>query len=60
MEQVTLVAHSWGGYVVTGAYFLEALDVPAVTTVGIPAAYILSEEDRVLARPGLSSLPEGG
>ncbi|MFI6166494.1 alpha/beta fold hydrolase [Nocardia sp. NPDC051052] len=35
-----------------GAYFLEALDVPAVTTLGIPAAYILSEDDRALARPG--------
>ncbi|GGJ33561.1 alpha/beta fold hydrolase [Streptomyces brasiliensis] len=35
-----------------GGYFLDALDVPEVTTLGIPAAYVLSENDQVLARPG--------
>lgn len=35
-----------------GAYFLEALDVPDVTTLGIPAAYVASETDQALARPG--------
>lgn len=35
-----------------GAYFLEAIDVPAVTTAGIPAAYVASEDDRALGRPG--------
>jgi hypothetical protein len=35
-----------------GTYFLEALDVPDVTTQGIPAAFVLSENDNVLARPG--------
>lgn len=35
-----------------GGYFLDGLDVPDVTTRGIPAAYVLSEDDSVLARPG--------
>lgn len=35
-----------------GAYYTEALDVDEVTTAGIPAAYLLSENDLVLARPG--------
>ena len=35
-----------------GAYFREALDVDDVTTLGIPAAYILAENDQALARPG--------
>lgn len=35
-----------------GAYFQDALDVPDVTTIGIPSAYVLSEDDRALARPG--------
>ena len=35
-----------------GAYFLEALDVDDVTTLGVPVAYILSENDLALARPG--------
>ena len=34
------------------AHLLEAIDVPAVTTSGIPTADILSEDDRELARPG--------
>lgn len=35
-----------------GGYFLDALDVPDVTTLGIPVAYVLSENDLALARPG--------
>jgi len=35
-----------------GAYFLEALDVDDVTTLGLPVAYVLSENDLALARPG--------
>jgi pimeloyl-ACP methyl ester carboxylesterase len=35
-----------------GAYFQEALDVDDVTTLGIPAAYVLSDNDQALARPG--------
>jgi pimeloyl-ACP methyl ester carboxylesterase len=35
-----------------GAYFLEALDVDDVTTLGVPTAYVLSENDLALARPG--------
>ncbi|MFJ5263930.1 alpha/beta fold hydrolase [Streptomyces sp. NPDC088387] len=35
-----------------GGYFMDALDVPAVTTLGIPAVYLLSEDDRALCRPG--------
>ncbi|GAB2839993.1 alpha/beta hydrolase [Actinoallomurus bryophytorum] len=34
-------------------YFLDALDVPDVTTLGIRAQYILSADDRALPRPGL-------
>ncbi|MEU3982315.1 alpha/beta fold hydrolase [Streptomyces sp. NPDC026672] len=35
-----------------GGYFLDALDVPGVAELGIPAAYILGEDDRALPRPG--------
>lgn len=35
-----------------GGYMLEALDVPAVTEAGLPAAYLLGADDRSLARPG--------
>ncbi|MET7990770.1 alpha/beta hydrolase [Amycolatopsis sp. NPDC005232] len=35
-----------------GAYFTEAIDVPDITALDIPAAYVLSEDDRALARPG--------
>lgn len=36
-----------------GAYFLDALDVPDVVSIGLRAAYVLSEDDGgVLARPG--------
>ncbi|GAA4665311.1 MULTISPECIES: alpha/beta fold hydrolase [Amycolatopsis] len=35
-----------------GHYFLDALDVPDVTAIGLPAAYVLSENDLALARPG--------
>jgi pimeloyl-ACP methyl ester carboxylesterase len=35
-----------------GAYFLQALDVDDVTTLGLPVAYVLSENDLALARPG--------
>jgi hypothetical protein len=35
-----------------GGYFLDPLDVDDVTTLGVSAEYILSEDDRVLARPG--------
>ncbi|MEU6782894.1 sigma-70 family RNA polymerase sigma factor [Nonomuraea angiospora] len=35
-----------------GAYFLQALDVDGVTTLGLPAAYVLGENDLALARPG--------
>jgi pimeloyl-ACP methyl ester carboxylesterase len=35
-----------------GGYMVDALDGPAVTDVGLPAAYLLGEEDRSLARPG--------
>ena len=35
-----------------GGYFLDALDVDDVTTLGVPAGYILSEDDGSLARPG--------
>jgi pimeloyl-ACP methyl ester carboxylesterase len=35
-----------------GGYFLDALDVPEVITLGIPAQYILSEDDHALPRPG--------
>jgi pimeloyl-ACP methyl ester carboxylesterase len=34
-----------------GAYFFEAIDVPPVTTLGIPVAYVSSADDRALARP---------
>lgn len=33
-------------------YVLEALDVPPVTEVGIPASYVLGQDDIALARPG--------
>jgi pimeloyl-ACP methyl ester carboxylesterase len=35
-----------------GGYFLDALDVPQVTELGIPILYVLAEHDRALARPG--------
>jgi pimeloyl-ACP methyl ester carboxylesterase len=35
-----------------GGYMLDALDVGPVTGLGIPAAYVLAEDDRALARPG--------
>ena len=35
-----------------GDYFLDALDVPDIITLGIPTQYILSEDDRALPRPG--------
>jgi len=35
-----------------GGYFLDPLDADDVTTLGVPAAYVLSEDDRALARPG--------
>ncbi|MBE1489646.1 alpha/beta fold hydrolase [Plantactinospora soyae] len=35
-----------------GAYFLDALDVPDVTTLGIPTRYLLGEHDHALPRPG--------
>jgi pimeloyl-ACP methyl ester carboxylesterase len=35
-----------------GGYMVEALDVPAVTAIGVPAAYLLGADDRSLARPG--------
>jgi hypothetical protein len=35
-----------------GGYFLDPLDVDDVTTLGVPAGYVLSKDDRALARPG--------
>jgi pimeloyl-ACP methyl ester carboxylesterase len=35
-----------------GGYMLDSLDVPPVTKVGLDAAYVLSADDRALARPG--------
>jgi hypothetical protein len=35
-----------------GHYYTDALDLPDLTTVGIDLAYLLSENDQVLARPG--------
>jgi pimeloyl-ACP methyl ester carboxylesterase len=35
-----------------GGYFLDALDVDDVTGLGVPVGYVLSEDDRTLARPG--------
>lgn len=35
-----------------GGYFLDALDVPNVTELGIPALYVFGEKDRALPRPG--------
>ncbi|MFD9741916.1 alpha/beta fold hydrolase [Umezawaea sp. NPDC059074] len=35
-----------------GGYFLDALDVDDVTTLGIPALYVLSEDDHALPLPG--------
>lgn len=37
---------------VPGAYQMEALDVDPVTSVGIPAAYLLAVDDQALAIPG--------
>lgn len=35
-----------------GGYFLDPIGVGDVTTLGVPAGYVLSEDDRALARPG--------
>ncbi|MEV2213586.1 alpha/beta hydrolase [Streptomyces sp. NPDC050997] len=35
-----------------GDYFLDSLDVPDVSELGIPALYILGEDDHALPRPG--------
>jgi pimeloyl-ACP methyl ester carboxylesterase len=35
-----------------GNYFLDALDVPNVAELGIPALYVLGADDRALPRPG--------
>ena len=35
-----------------GGYFTDPLDVGDVTTLGVSAGYVLSEDDRALARPG--------
>jgi pimeloyl-ACP methyl ester carboxylesterase len=35
-----------------GGYFLDPLDVDDITTLGVSAGYVLSEDDRALARPG--------
>ena len=35
-----------------GGYFVDPIDVGDVTTLGVPAGYVLSEDDRALARPG--------
>jgi hypothetical protein len=36
-----------------GHYYTDALDLPDLTTLNIGLAYLLSEEDHVLARPGI-------
>ncbi|MER6163572.1 alpha/beta fold hydrolase [Streptomyces violaceorubidus] len=36
-----------------GNYFLDALDVPSTSELGIPALYILGEDDHALPRPGV-------
>jgi len=35
-----------------GGYFVDPIDVGDVTTLGVPVGYVLSEDDRALARPG--------
>jgi pimeloyl-ACP methyl ester carboxylesterase len=35
-----------------GGYMVDPLDVDDVTTLGVPAGYLLSEDDQTLARPG--------
>jgi pimeloyl-ACP methyl ester carboxylesterase len=35
-----------------GGYFLDPIDVGDVTTLGVAAGYVLSEDDQALARPG--------
>jgi len=35
-----------------GGYMTDALDVPDVTKIGLPVAYVLGEDDISLARPG--------
>jgi pimeloyl-ACP methyl ester carboxylesterase len=35
-----------------GHYFTDALDVPPVTSIGLPARYVLAERDLALAKPG--------
>jgi pimeloyl-ACP methyl ester carboxylesterase len=36
-----------------GSYFTEALDVAAVSELGLPMHYLLSDNDQVLIRPGV-------
>jgi pimeloyl-ACP methyl ester carboxylesterase len=35
-----------------GGYFVDPIDFGDITTLGVPAGYVLSEDDRALARPG--------
>jgi len=35
-----------------GGYFVDPIDFGDITTLGVPAGYVLSEYDRALARPG--------
>ncbi|MFI5844183.1 alpha/beta fold hydrolase [Catenuloplanes sp. NPDC051500] len=35
-----------------GGYFTEPVDGPDVTAAGVPVSYLLSDDDRVLVRPG--------
>lgn len=35
-----------------GGYMVDAVDVPPVTDIGLPAAYVLGVDDMSLARPG--------
>ncbi len=35
-----------------GRYFTDPIGVDDVTTLEVPAGYVLSEDDQVLARPG--------
>ena len=36
-----------------GNYFLDALDIPSMSELGIPAQYLLGEDDQALPRPGV-------
>lgn len=40
-----------------GGYMTDALDVPDVSTIGLPAVYLLGVDDIALARPERSSQP---